>query len=116
MGLLQERFTRSCTPEYVARRRALLSAVPPRGPSPECTGADGLPAREGWAYRRAMVTAALYRSVQRLLRALAPVLGPAVSKPARAIAARSASLARLLTWARKERDPARAAVWAPGQT
>lgn len=58
-----------------------------------------------------MPTAALYRSLQRLLRAGAPVLGRGGSKPARLIAGRSASLGRLLAWTRTERDPARAGAW-----
>lgn len=58
-----------------------------------------------------MPAALLYRSVQRALRAGAPVLGKGTSKLARGVAGRSAALDGLRAWGRERRDPARPAAW-----
>ncbi|MHB1194542.1 MAG: 3-deoxy-D-manno-octulosonic acid transferase [Longimicrobiales bacterium] len=58
-----------------------------------------------------MVAAALYRSVQRLLRAAAPTLARGRSKAARGVVGRSASLRAMVAWARSERDRARPGAW-----
>lgn len=54
---------------------------------------------------------ALYRSLQRLLRASTPVLGRGTSKLSRAVAGRGGSSRGLVAWGKAHRDPARPGAW-----
>lgn len=58
-----------------------------------------------------MPAAALYRSLQRLLRVATPALGRGASRTSRALAGRSAALAGMVAWARAGRERARPGIW-----